>query len=298
MPKVKTKIISIVGPTTGGKSDLAVMIAKQFNGEVISADSRQVYKGLDIGSGKITTKEMMGIPHHLLSFVSPKKTFTVADFKKLADTKIEEIISRGKVPILCGGTGFYIDSVVQNTALPDVPPDPKFRIKAQKTKIEILQKMLLKLDPKRFKTIDTQNKVRLIRAIEIAKSLGKVPKIKSSPKYDTLTIGLKWDKEILKQRINLRLQKRLKTGMISEVKKLHANGLSWKRLESFGLEYRYVAMFLQEKISKAEMVERLQFEIVHYAKRQMTWFERNKSIEWIETKELKKIKEKVKEFLA
>lgn len=292
------KLISIIGPTASGKSDLAVELAREFKGEVISADSRQVYRGLNIGSGKITKKEMRGVPHHLLDVVSPKKVFTVADFKKEADKKINEIIARGHIPILCGGTGFYIDSVTKNIILPDVKPNIKLRKRLETYSLERLQKTLLKLDQKRFVTIDLMNRVRLIRAIEIAKELGKVPKIKSKHLYDVLTLGILSQPEILKQRINLRLAKRIKAGMINEVKKLHAQGLSWKRLESLGLEYRFVSLFLQNKITKAEMIERLQFEIWHYAKRQMTWFEKDKSIVWIGANEIKEIKEKVKEFLS
>jgi len=298
MSKAKPKIISIVGPTASGKSDLAVRLAAEFKGEVISADSRQVYKGLDIGSGKITAKEMMGISHHLLSVIHPKKVFTVADFKKLSDEKILDIIDRAKVPILCGGTGFYIDAVTKNTILPAVPPNPELRKKLQNFTLEKLKKELLKLDPNRYKAIDLNNKVRIIRSIEIAKELGEVPKIKTKPLYDVLTIGILWDPENLKERIALRLQKRLKAGMVNEVKKLHSNGISWKRLESLGLEYRYVALFLQNKITKAEMIEKLQFEIWHYAKRQMTWFQKDKNIVWVGVKEIKKIKEKVKGFLT
>ncbi len=294
---MKPKLISIIGPTASGKSDLAVTLARQFNGEVISTDSRQVYTGLDIGSGKIKKKEMQGVPHYLLDVISPKKVFTVADFKREADKKISEITSRGHLPILCGGTGFYIDAVTKNIILPEVKPDQKFRIKAQKSKIETLQKQLKKLDLERYKTIDIQNKVRLIRAIEIAKELGSVPKIKSKPLYDVLTIGILWDPEILRKRINLRLEKRIKAGMINEVKKLHEKGLSWKRLESLGLEYRYVALFLEKKITKVEMIERLQFEIWHYAKRQMTWFQRDKNIVWVRVKEIKKIRQIAKDFL-
>jgi tRNA dimethylallyltransferase len=297
MPKEKTKIISIVGPTASGKSDLAVKLAKQFRGEVISADSRQVYKGLNIGSGKITKKEMLGTPHHLLDVSLPKKVFTVSDYKKLADQKINEIISRGNIPIICGGTGFYIDAVTKNLILPDVPPNKALRLKLDNLSLEQLQKMLLELDFKRFKTIDLNNKVRLIRAIEIAKEIGSVPKIKTKPIYNVLTIGILWEPEILRKRINTRLAERIKKGMISEVKRLHENGLSWKRMEALGLEYRYVSLYLQKKISKEEMIEKLQNEIWHYAKRQMTWFQRDKDIFWTEPKNIKKIKEKVKKFL-
>lgn len=299
MSQVKPKIISIVGPTASGKSDLAVILAKKINGEIISTDSRQVYKGLDIGSGKITKKEMMGVPHHLLDVCNPKKTFTVTEFKKLAEEKISDILKRGKVPILCGGTGFYIDAVVKNLIFPEVPPNAEFRIKAQKSKIETLQKQLLKLDPKRYKTIDLKNKVRLIRAIEIAKAIGKVPQIKAKPNFDALTIGTLLVPEVIKERIENRLTKRMKQGMVKEVRDLHTkNKISWKRLESLGLEYRYVAMFLQDKITKTEMLELIKNESWHYAKRQMTWFQRDKDIKWIEPNKVKEIEKVVRGFLG
>jgi tRNA dimethylallyltransferase len=299
MSQIKPKIISIVGPTASGKSDLAVILAKELGGEIISTDSRQVYKGLDIGSGKITKKEMMGVPHHLLDVCNPKKTFTVTEFKKLAEERILDILKRGKVPILCGGTGFYIDAVVKNLVFPEVPPDAEFRIKAQKSKIETLQKQLLKLDPIRYETIDLKNKVRLIRAIEIAKAIGKVPQIKTNPNFDTLTIGTLLVPEVIKERIENRLTKRMKQGMVKEVKDLHnKNKVSWKRLESLGLEYRYVAMFLQDKITKTEMLELIKNESWHYAKRQMTWFQRDKSIKWIEPNKVKEIEKVVRGFLG
>ncbi|MFA6050089.1 MAG: tRNA (adenosine(37)-N6)-dimethylallyltransferase MiaA [Candidatus Paceibacterota bacterium] len=297
MKKSLPKIIAIVGPTASGKSDLAVSVAKEFNGEVISADSRQVYKGLDIGTGKISKKEMKGVPHHLLDVVSPKKKFTVTDFKELADKAIKEILSRGKLPIICGGTGFYIDAVVQNILLPEVPPNKKLRKKLEAMNPEKLYVLLQKLDPRRAKEIDKKNLVRVMRAIEIAKALGKVPKAKSNPLYKTLTIGTKWEESELQKRIGIRLQRRMKTGMISEAKKLHESGLSWKRMQELGLEYRYLALYLQGKMSKSEMTEKLETEIRQYAKRQMTWFKKNQKIIWIEPNKLKEIEEKVRKFL-
>ena len=166
------KIIAIVGPTASGKSDLAVKIARKYNGEIISADSRQVYRGLNIGTGKITKHEMLGVPHHLLDVADPKKRFTVADFKTLADKAIADISSRGKLPIICGGTGLYIDILTSGFVLPDVPPNPTLRKKlGQKTAAQLFV-ILKKLDPKRAENIDQTNSVRLIRAIEIAKVFG------------------------------------------------------------------------------------------------------------------------------
>lgn len=293
------KIIAIVGPTAAGKSDLAVEIAKKFNGEVISADSRQVYRGLNIGTGKITKKEMLGIPHHLLDVCSPKKVFTVALYKKLADKTIADILSRGKVPIICGGTGFYVDAVTQNQMIPEVPPNQQLRKKLEKLSAERLYTMLQKLDPRRAREIDSHNKVRLIRAIEIAKSLGHVPHldVERPSKYDVLYIGTFWKPEILKERIHKRLLQRMKIGMIAEAKKLHVRGLSWKRMYELGLEYRYLSLYLQGKITKPEMIEQLNFAIFHYAKRQMTWFKRNKAIVWMDPKSKTPVNRIIQKFL-
>ncbi len=273
---MKPKIIVVCGPTATGKSDYAVNLAKDIGGEIVSADSRQVYRGLDIGSGKITKREMGGIPHYLLDVVSPKKVFTVSDFQVQAYKAIEKILDRKKIPIICGGTGFYIDSIINGNILPDVSPDEKLRKELRTKSSEELQKILKKLDPERAKNIDPNNKVRLIRAIEIAKTLGKVPKLRSEPKYDTKIIYLDFPDEVLKKRIHDRLIKRIKQGMVAEVKKLHENGVSWKRLFELGLEYRYVSLFLQKKITKEEMINTLENEIWHFVKKQRTWFKRYK----------------------
>ncbi|MCC7004398.1 tRNA (adenosine(37)-N6)-dimethylallyltransferase MiaA [Candidatus Nomurabacteria bacterium] len=276
----KPKILVIVGPTASGKSDLAVKLAKKLNGEVISADSRQVYKGLNIGTGKITKKEMWGVKHHLLDVASPKKRFTVADYKKLADKVIKNVLSRGKLPIICGGTGFYIQAVVDDLILPEVEPNLTLRKQLEKKTANELHKILLKLDKNRANNIDKNNSRRLIRAIEIAKALGKVPKITKNSKYSPIIIGIKTNPEELKKKIYKRLLARIKTGMIYEAKRLHKNGLSWKRMEELGLEYRYMARFLQKKITKQELIDQLFSEIWKYSKRQMTWFKRDRRVEW------------------
>ena len=276
------KIIIILGPTASGKSALAVKIAKKFNGEIISADSRQVYKGLNIGAGKITKKETGGIPHHCLDIVSPKKIYTVSDFKKHADEAIEKIFAKNKTPIIVGGTGLYIQAIVYNIVLPYVKPDWKLIKKLEKTTTEEMFALIEKLDPARAKNIDAKNPHRLIRAIEIAKALGKVPNLEASlPSWETFQIGIKLSDEKLKEKINKRLVYHLKKGMLAEAKKLHSQSLSWKRLYELGLEYRYLAKFLKGEISKEEMIEKLKIEIWQYAKRQMTWFKRDKRIKWI-----------------
>ena len=280
----KTKLIAIIGPTSAGKSSLAVFLAGKFKGEIVSADSRQIYKGMDIGTGKIRKNEMRGVPHHLLDIASPKKRFTVFQYKLLAEKTIEKIAKKGKIPFLAGGSPFYVYSVVEGWNFPELKPDWKLRKELEKKEVSELFSILKKLSPKRAKEIDRKNKRRLARAIEIAKAKGKVPPLKSDPKFDCLVIGIKIEPEQLKKRIKARLLKRLKQGMVSEVKSLKKSGLSWKRLEEFGLEYRWLGRYLQKKISYGEMEERLQKDIEKFAKRQMTWFKRDKKIHWIENR--------------
>lgn len=274
-------VIVILGSTSTGKSDLAVRIAQRYDGEIISADSRQLYKGLDIGSGKITPKETQGIPHFGLDLVDPQTVYSMADFQAYAFQKIEEILGRGKLPILCGGTGFFIQSVVDNLKFPDVPPNETLRKELiEKTAEELFQILTIK-DPTKAQTIDSQNPHRLMRAIEIAEALGNVPKaIKQPSPYTFLQIGLFLPKDELQEKIHQRIIYRIGIGMIEEVQALHEQGLSWKRLEELGLEYRYIAQYLQNKISQEEMVETLTHKTNQFAKRQMTWFKRDARIHW------------------
>lgn len=298
------KSIAIVGPTAVGKSALAVTLARHFGGEVISADSRQVYKELDIGTGKITKKEMRGVPHHLLDVANPQKRFSVAEYQTLARRKIEEILSRGKVPIICGGTGLYADSVLKEVRFPKVPPNPALRRRLEIKPAVELCAILKKLDPRRAKTVDPRNPRRLIRAIEIASVLGHVQKRgalfgKGAPWDSVLWLGLTLPPEELKERIRTRLLARVeKQGMIQEVKRLHAHGLSWKRMEELGLEYRYISRYLRGLLSREEVFAKLQTEIWRYAKRQMTWFRRNKAMRWFNPTERRSIEKTVREFLA
>jgi len=291
------KLIVILGPTASGKTELSVKLAKRFNGEVVSADSRQVYKGMNIGTGKITKKEMRGIPHYLLNVTSPKKRFTVAEYKILAERAIAKIQKKNKVPFLVGGTGFYVQAVADNIKIPAIKPDWKLRAKLGKKSVSELHRMLKKLDPTRAKSIDKNNPRRLIRALEIVlKSKRPIPPLsQNKPNFEALFLGVKRGKKELEKLIEKRLSKRLKAGMIDEVKKLRKSGVSWKRLEEFGLEYRYIACYLQDKISYKQMTERLQKEIEHYAKRQMTWFKRDKRIKWV--KKYSQVEELVKRFL-
>lgn len=287
-------VVVILGQTSTGKSDLAVELAKDFGGEIISADSRQVYKGLDIGSGKITQEEIKNIPHHGLDLVDPQTVYSMADFKEYAFQKIEEVQSRGNIPFLVGGTGFFIQSVVDNLTLPDVPRNELLRSELEQKNLEELQNKLKELDPKKATTIDTQNKHRLIRAIEIATALGSVPPVqKASSLYSFLQIGLFLPKEELQEKIKKRILVRLEHGMIEEVENLHKDGVSWERLEELGLEYRYIAQFLQNKISREEMIETLTNKTNQFAKRQMTWFKRDERIHWFKPNQIEEIKREI-----
>jgi len=279
----KKKLIVVVGPNASGKSEIAVKIAKAVGGEVVSADSRQVYIGMDIGSGKITRKEMRGIPHHLLDVARPRAIFTVTRYRKLALAAIEKIQKSGAVPILCGGTGFYIQSIIDGIVIPEVKPNWKLRQKLEKISADKLFAILKKLDPARAKTIEAKNPRRLIRAIEIVKATKKpVGELRKQPlAYDILVIGIKKNENDLKKLIAARTKKRIKNGMVAETRKLRESGLSWSKLEGFGLEYRAAAEFLQNKISKTRMVENIAREDWQYAKRQIMWFKRDKRVHWI-----------------
>lgn len=280
--------IVIMGPTASGKSDLAILLARKYNGEIISADSRQVYRGMDIGTGKVTKDEQALIPHHLLDVASPKRTYNVTHFVRDAKRAIADIQKRGKTPIICGGTGFWIQALIEDSPFPAVKPNLALRKKLEKFSAEELFGQLKKVDLVRAKSIDAQNKVRLIRALEICEALGTVP-VPISHKLSAnsyLIIALNPSQEILYRNISVRLDKRLEQGMVAEVEALRSSGLSWKRLESFGLEYKYVALLLQKKITLDEMKERLEFEIRHYAKRQLTWlrrFEKSHPLHWVAT---------------
>jgi tRNA dimethylallyltransferase len=276
------KLVVILGPTASGKTELAIKLAKKFNGEIVNADSRQVYKGMDIGTAKPTKKEMKGVPHHLLNIASPKRKFTVAQYRKLALKAIEKIQKRGKIPFLVGGTWFYIRAIVDGLVIPEVPPDWKFRKKLEKKSPQELYEILKKLDPERAKNIEKENKRRLIRAIEICKKIGKVPPLKFNPlPYPVLVIGIKRNKRELMERIRKRFLEWLKRGLILEVIKLRKMGVSFKRIEEFGMHYREIARYLQGKISEKEMIENSIKEIQNYAKKQLNWFKKDKRVKWI-----------------
>lgn len=297
------KVLVIVGPTSSGKSPLAVELARKFNGEVVSADSRQVYRGLDIGTGKIKKREMKGIRHHLLSEVRPRRIFTAHDFVERGRRAIEDVVKRGKLPIIAGGTGFYIDALLGRIALPNVPANPKFRARLEQKTAKQLFALLKKKDPRRARTIDPYNRRRLIRALEIASAIGHVPQNFDlrNPKYadnDVLWIGLTLQSKVIKEKIRARLLVRMRQGMIAEARRLHRAGLTYRRMEQLGLEYRALARYLRRKITRAQMVKELNRDIRRFAKRQLTYWKRNHSIRWFDPAQRKRIERLIDRWIT
>ena len=254
---MKKRVVIIVGPTSSGKSALAVSLARKFDGEVISADSRQVYRGLNLGTGKITKQEMKGVHHHLLDVVSPKRSFTAHDFVQHGKGAIESIVRKGKLPIVAGGSGFYIDALLGRIVLPEVPINAELRRRLEKKTAPQLFAVLHKRDPRRAKSIDPHNKRRLIRALEIADSLGQSPRPRTTLEYDALWLGIAHPIRELEKKIRNRLDQRLKDGMLAEARRLNRDGLSYKRMDTLGLEYRSLARLLKGDITRDKMAEEL-----------------------------------------
>jgi len=288
----QNNLIVILGPTASGKSELAVKLAKQFNGEIINADSRQVYQGTDIGTAKLTKKQMAGIPHYLIDIVNPNQEFTLAQYKKLAVKTIRDIQKRGRLPFLVGGTGLYIQAVVDNLQIPQVKPNKKIRDKLEKLGNQQLFNRLKKLDALTAKTIDQNNKRRLIRALEVClltkKSFSEQRK-KGQPIFNVLEIGLKLNKETLNKKIDQRVEKMIQAGLIEEVEKLIQNySPHWPALSGIG--YQETIQYLQGKTSLEKTEELIKQRTCQYTRRQMTWFKRDKRIIWVKSyPEAKKI---------
>ena len=266
------KIIVVAGPTASGKSDFAVDLAKKLDGEIISADSRQIYKGLDIGTGKITHDEMQGVPHHMIDIIDIDQSFSVAEYQRVALPILEDIIARGKTPIICGGTGQYIDALIYSNTFPQIPPNELLRKELELISTEELYGQLEEQDKNRAITIDKHNRVRLVRALEIIDATGKVP-IQPEPtlRHPTNVYLLTPSKELLLQRIEKRLEKRLKGGMLEEGKELLLRNLSDSKLASLGLEYIWMNTYLTGQCTYEDMRSSLVTKSWQYAKRQMTW---------------------------
>ena len=298
----KPKVIVICGPTASGKTSLSIELAKKINGEIVSADSMQIYKDMDVGTAKTTPEEMQGIKHYLQDFVEPDKRYSVADYKVDAEKAIEEILSKGKTPIVVGGTGLYVDSLIYGIEYQEIRFDEKYRKElediALKDGLETLYKKAQEIDPEAMKKISCNDKKRIMRVLEIYKVTGKtkteqeIESRKNEPEFDYHVFALLWDREILYERINKRVNIMIENGLIEEVENL------LKKYKEFptamqGLGYKEVVEYLNGYLTKEEMIDKIKQETRRYAKRQITWFRKNKQTIWIGPQDLQKILDEI-----
>ena len=287
----KPKVIVICGPTASGKTALSIELAKKINGEIISSDSMQIYKDMNIGTAKPTAEEMQGIKHYLLDFVEPDKRYSVAEFKKDAEKAIEEILSKGKIPIVVGGTGLYVDSLIYGIEYQNIELDEKYRKELEKIAeeqgLQVLYKRAKEIDEEAIKKISPNDKKRIIRILEIYKATGKnkteqeIESRKKEIKYDFKVFAINMDREKLYERINKRVDIMIEQGLIEEVKEITRKYKDFPTAMQ-GLGYKEVIEYLDEKMSKEEMIEKVKMETRRYAKRQITWFKKNKQTMWID----------------
>ena len=276
------KLVVILGTNASGKSGLGIELALKYGAEIVSADSRQVFKGLDLGSGKVTQEEMKGVPHFLLDVAEPGDFFSLKDYQALAYEAIDGIFARGKQPFLVGGTGLYVNAIVDGYELTDAPVDTELRARVEAMSIEELRLLMTEKLQNIPDNLDMNNKRRLERAAEKV-LMGKPLNHESIKKYDTLCLGVTWDREVLYRRIEERLDRRLNEGMIEEVEGLIARGVSDDFLYRLGLEDRYILMFLRGRFKdKEEFRAKLFMEIRHLAKEQMTWFRKRNDVFWLD----------------
>ena len=274
MNRTTIKMLVILGATAGGKTGLAVQTARRFKGEIISADSRQVYRRMDLGTGK-DLAEYGEVSSHLIDIVEPGSEYNLFQFQRDCFAAIETISSRKRLPILCGGTGLYLDAVLRGYRLIEVVENPALRAELALVGDDQLRQRLLLLKPELHNRTDLEDRERLIRAIEIAHGeRAAAAALQPLPKLRPQVFGLRWPREILRQRIATRLQQRLAAGMIEEVATLHDSGVSWEQLEFYGLEYRLIAQHLQGRFNRNDMVQKLNTAIAQFAKRQETFFRR------------------------
>jgi len=280
------KLIVVAGPTASGKSALGIALARRCAGEIVSADSRQVYRGLDIGTAKISATEQALVPHHLLDVADPAETYTVARFQQEASAAITDILARGHQPFLVGGSPHYIQAVVENLNIPAIAPQPDLRAKLEARSLEDLLAELEQLDPVSAATIDRHNPRRVIRALEVCLLTGEpfsAQRRVGEPRYTNLQLALDWPRSELYARIDQRVDERIAQGMVQEVRNLLTQGLSHERLDAFGLEYRFISRLLRgEFASEDQMLERLKFAIHDFTRRQLTWFRKNTELVWVD----------------
>jgi len=276
------KLVVITGPTASGKSGLGIDLALKYSAEIVSADSRQIFRGLDLGTGKVTPEETQGIPHYLIDVVSPNEFFSVTDFQELSYRAIDDIHARGVKAFLVGGTGLYVNAVTDGYNIIKERIDPELRNEVAAKPLSELISILEEKNPAALEKLDLKNKRRVERAVERV-ILGNTEEPVNTPHYDTLVIGTDWPREMLYERIRKRLDMRLEMGMIDEVAGLRKNGASDDFLYSLGLEYRYILMYLRNEFESYDaFYDKLFMEIRHLAKEQMTWFRKRKDMHWID----------------
>jgi tRNA dimethylallyltransferase len=301
MRKPLPKLVVVLGPTASGKSGLGISLAQRFDGEIVSADSRQVYRGLDIGTAKITPEEQLLVPHYVLDVADPRQVYTVAQFQRDAIAAINDILEREHQPFLVGGSPHYIQAVVDNLDIPRIEPQPELRAQLENHPLPELLTQLEQLDPQSAATIDRNNPRRVIRALEVNLISGKPfsqQRNMAKPLYRSLLLGIEWPREVLYRRIDARVDERMRQGMVHEVQKLLDEEVSHERLEALGLEYRYISRLLRGEFrDEDEMVERLKYAIHDFTRRQLTWYRKDKRIVWIEGEDGGRAKEIVRTFL-
>ena len=291
----KNKVIVICGPTASGKTALSIELAKKINGEIVSCDSMQIYKDMDIGTAKPTVEEMQGIKHYLIGYVSPEKRYSVADYKIDAKKAIKEIIEKGKMPIVVGGTGLYLDSLIYEIEYQDIKLDEQYRNKleeeVEKQGLEKLYEKAKQIDPKAIKKISPNDKKRILRILEIYHATGKtkteqeIESRKKEVEYDYKVYALDWDRQKLYDRINKRVDMMIEQGLVEEVKQI------LDKYDNFptamqGLGYKEVVEYLNGNLTKEEMIEKIKIETRRYAKRQLTWFRKNKQTIWLNAEDM------------
>lgn len=291
---MKPKVIVIVGPTASGKSDCAIELAKRIDGEIVSADSMQIYREMNIGTAKVTNEEMSGVKHYMINIVNPDEDFNVAMYKKMAEEALEKIVSKGKMPIVVGGTGLYINTLVNGIEFSEIDKDEEYRKELEKKVsvegIDGIYEELKSIDPEAANIIDKNNVRRVIRALEIYKVTGKTKteldkeSIKET-KFDFLMYGIKTDREELYNRINKRIDYMMEQGLVSEVEELNKK-YKMSKTALQGLGYKEVIEYINGNCNYDEMIEKLKMETRRYAKRQITWFKRDERITWVPKEKL------------
>lgn len=280
------KLIVLLGPTASGKTEWGLWLAKAWNGEIISADSRQVYRGMDIGAAK--EKDFQGVPHHLIDFLDPGEIFTAAEFHDRALSLIGEISSRGRVPFLVGGTGLYISAVVNNWAIPPVAANANIRKGLEAKGADELQRLLARLDPEAMEFVDPRNRRRVIRALEVIILSGtpfSAQRVKGEPAVNALRIGISAPRELLYARINERVDRMMARGLPEEVKALVERKYGWNLSSMSGIGYREFRPYFEGRAGLVEVAEAIKKDTRRFARRQMTWFRRDERTIWVERRE-------------